>query len=650
MSELLVSAGPLINQSLSAAITIIAGSFLLYLLFQEPDNTVTRIYSLLLLFVLITYVGDLGVSYSTSDRSIERWLTFQWMGIAFAPAAYFHFAHAILTMTGLPSRGRRMAVVWLGYLAAVVIFALVAFTDLVVAEPVTEPAPHFLPGPLFILFGLYFIGSVLLSYWLLLRARQRTLTRTVRRRLDGLMLVFAAPALAVFPFMLVSGQALDSPVVFYALVIIAGAMLAVMLSYLSYSAAFLGSLIPERLIKSDMIAFFLRGPMVAIILLALIVWIPKAGNFFGIAGDLFMPFIVVFAVLFLQWATNLVLPALEQWLVYGEDKETIRRIKGFERRMITGNDLAQMLDAILGALCESLRIRSAFAVSLTNGAARMEGAIGLVAEQTEMLTEAAERLTAGNTAGDEVTVEGDFFAWQDYLLLPLYYQAGADQEPRIVGLLGMLAPELALEGERKELLLALAARAAEVLEDSRVQSEVVASIDGLLPRITTNQLIESSSYFDGGVLLTQPEGNFAADPAFRDLVKDALSHFWGGPDLTKDRLMSLAVVQKAMGENEQNPQRAMRAVLKNAIENLRPEGKRNMTTAEWIMYNILELRFIQGRKVRDVAMRLAMSEADFYRKQRVAIEAVSEIIADMESRVLAGEDVSLSDESPPLVE
>ncbi len=65
-----------------------------------------------------------------------------------------------------------------------------------------------------------------------------------------------------------------------------------------------------------------------------------------------------------------------------------------------------------------------------------------------------------------------------------------------------------------------------------------------------------------------------------------------------------------------------------------------MTTADWILYNILEMRFIQGRKVRDVAMRLAMSESDLYRKQRVAIEAVAAIIADMEKAGTTGQDKS----------
>ena len=46
---------------------------------------------------------------------------------------------------------------------------------------------------------------------------------------------------------------------------------------------------------------------------------------------------------------------------------------------------------------------------------------------------------------------------------------------------------------------------------------------------------------------------------------------------------------------------------------------------------------MEGRKVREVAMRLAMSEADLYRKQRVAIDAVAEAIIKMEQESLEKE-------------
>jgi hypothetical protein len=79
-----------------------------------------------------------------------------------------------------------------------------------------------------------------------------------------------------------------------------------------------------------------------------------------------------------------------------------------------------------------------------------------------------------------------------------------------------------------------------------------------------------------------------------------------------------------------NASRALRAVLGQAIDNLRPGGERRMTTAEWLLYNILELKFIQGLRVRDIAHRLAMSESDLYRKQRVAIREVAQALAEME--------------------
>ncbi len=77
--------------------------------------------------------------------------------------------------------------------------------------------------------------------------------------------------------------------------------------------------------------------------------------------------------------------------------------------------------------------------------------------------------------------------------------------------------------------------------------------------------------------------------------------------------------------------RALRAVLLEAIEKLKPEGDRKLLSPEWTLYNILELRFVQKAKVREVAQRLALSEPDLYRKQRVALDAVADTLLDMEN-------------------
>jgi hypothetical protein len=118
-------------------------------------------------------------------------------------------------------------------------------------------------------------------------------------------------------------------------------------------------------------------------------------------------------------------------------------------------------------------------------------------------------------------------------------------------------------------------------------------------------------------------------------TKEALSHYWGGPKLTESPLMRLKIVQRAIEDGE-NPTNALRTTLRQAIDQVRPQGERRFT-AEWILYNILEMKFMEGRKVREIALRLAMSEADFYRKQRIAIEEVAKFIVDMEQQAVAEE-------------
>ena len=118
-------------------------------------------------------------------------------------------------------------------------------------------------------------------------------------------------------------------------------------------------------------------------------------------------------------------------------------------------------------------------------------------------------------------------------------------------------------------------------------------------------------------------------------VKDALTHYWGGPKLTESPLLKLQVVRE--------PSKIMKATQLThcapfcgaQCEPVRPEGERRFT-GEWILYNILEMKFMEGRKVREIAMRLAMSEADLYRKQRVAVEAVAHSIVEMEEQARQG--------------
>ena len=124
--------------------------------------------------------------------------------------------------------------------------------------------------------------------------------------------------------------------------------------------------------------------------------------------------------------------------------------------------------------------------------------------------------------------------------------------------------------------------------------------------------------------------------ALRELVVQvhaALRHDWGGPGLSRSRLIELNIVQDALPENESNPARALRAVLLIAIESQRPEGEPDLKDQAWLLYNILKLRFVDKRKARETATRLYMSEANLYRKQNIAIEAVVDAIMEMEQNI-----------------
>jgi hypothetical protein len=86
-----------------------------------------------------------------------------------------------------------------------------------------------------------------------------------------------------------------------------------------------------------------------------------------------------------------------------------------------------------------------------------------------------------------------------------------------------------------------------------------------------------------------------------------------------------------MRENGGNPIRALRAVLVKAIEALRPAGERGISS-EWVLYNVLEMKYVQGLRAKEIARRLAVSESDLYRKQRVAVKEMARVLAEMEIR------------------
>jgi hypothetical protein len=175
----------------------------------------------------------------------------------------------------------------------------------------------------------------------------------------------------------------------------------------------------------------------------------------------------------------------------------------------------------------------------------------------------------------------------------------------------------------------LADRVAIALEDRQLQQNVFRSLADIQPQVEMIQRMRAAGRYDSKTSLIDEPLPHEADLA--NWVKDALTHYWGGPKFTNNPLIKLQVVQDLIQEDG-NPANALRSLLRRAVDQVKPSGDRKFTT-EWILYNILEMKFIEGRKVRDVASRLAMSEADLYRKQRIAIEAVAKTILEMEEEI-----------------
>ncbi|HZW04518.1 MAG TPA: hypothetical protein VFF68_11365, partial [Anaerolineaceae bacterium] len=229
----------------------------------------------------------------------------------------------------------------------------------------------------------------------------------------------------------------------------------------------------------------------------------------------------------------------------------------------------------------------------------------------------------------------ELFFWRDDMLLPIYDLAENGEAGRqllgVMGVAGVGEPDL--DAEESEPLRVLVNRAALALRDRRLQDEVFSSLESLTSQMDYLQRLRAAGEYNQQSLISQDV--VFDEREMTQWVKDALSHYWGGPKLTENPLFGLRVVAEAVELHEGSPTNALRSVLREAIDRVKPEGERRFT-AEWVLYNILEMKFLEGKKVRDIARRLAMSEADLYRKQRVAIEAVARAILDMESQIRNG--------------
>lgn len=613
------------NQILMAGIAITAFSLLLYSLTFNLRDRVARSFSMILACLVVVYTAEALASVAETTARLEFWLRMQWIGIVFIPSSYLHFSDALLATTGKPSRGKRRWTIRFSYMISIVFLIALPLGRLV--GPVVEQpntAPFLQPTWLTDAFILYYLGAMAMSWYNFIRAYRRSATVTGKRRMGYLLVGSLAPSLGSFPFLLFSsGLAARHSIVFWLVAVVSNIAVWGLVIVMAYSVAFFGVSLPDRRVKSRLFKWILRGPVVASLTLALVTIVRRLGEAQGLPYNTYVPITMVAVILIGEYSITLFFPYLERWLFYGNDKKEIEILIGLEDRLITRNDLHQFVEMILSGLCDRMQAPGAYVTALGNEGLELVVKVGRTFFDSENPKQDLSRFFADNNDYYEM------FQWGEDILIPLNDQ-NEDGEINLLGILGVSQGAVeSLDEEDIDSINAYSERIALALNDRRLQQQVFRSLGELSNKAEYIQQQRAAGRFDQAKALSGEE-NFAKSE-LSQWVKDALTHYWGGPKLTDSPLMKLGVVQDMVEEGEGSSSNALRAILREAIERVRPEGERRFT-GEWVLYNILEMKFLEGKKVREIAMRLAMSEADLYRKQRVAIEAVAREIMEMETQ------------------
>ena len=620
-----------INSILTAGIAITAFSLFLYALSFNLRDRVARSFAIILLCVVAVFTTEALQNNSIPGWGIDLLLRLQWVGIIFLPPSYLHLSDALLVTAGRPSRGRRRLAVRLVYVVSLGFLVLLASGMLVGAlVPNGEPAPHLRRTAWTELFTIYYIGIMVWAAYNFVRAFGRMLTRSGQRRMLYLMAGATAPALGSYPYLLFGSElASQYPLFFWSTAFVINVLVAVLVIVMAYAVAFFGVSWPDRIVKSRLFKWLLRGPVTASLALAVVTIVRRVGIFFeGEPYSAFVPLSMVVTVLLFEHAVTLFSPLWERLLFFGRDRAELQLLQNIEERLLTRGDLQQFLETVLAAVRDHLQSPCAFVAALDG----TELTLSVVAGNRALLDQEDldEALQLIHHNGENGTGRHEF-TWGGFWILPLHQRRGSGDRDEVRPLLGLLGIarkiDQPMDKDQRDAVWMLADRAALALEDRQLQQRVFRSLQDLQPQIDMLQQMRAAGRYNSrATFLTEP---LPQESDLADWVKDALTHYWGGPKLTNSPLMKLKIVQMLAEEHDGNTPNALRALLRKAVDQIKPEGERRFTS-EWILYNILEMKFIEGRKVREVAGRLAMSEADLYRKQRVAVEAVARAILDME--------------------
>jgi len=332
---------------------------------------------------------------------------------------------------------------------------------------------------------------------------------------------------------------------------------------------------------------------------------------------------MVGCIVFLEHLFTLLFPKMEKILYRGKDLQEMERIRSLEERLFTKNDFNQFAEIILAALCDRMRASNAVLYLRQNGGYEKHVEIGNAEHIIEKVNKAS--FDFGNDWQNKIILNCDGF-----ILIPIRDNKDHENSSVISGFIALDKIRRGeLDTEQVRAVNLLLNRLHTAILDYQAQQRMLYSLELLEPQMDEIQNLLAAGRFS----TLNAQINLADKENLDKWTKDALSHLWGGPKLTGNPLLQLSIIQHRVDETGETFTKALRELLEEAISSLRPEGERQYTN-DWLLYNILDFKFNENMKMRDIAKRLSLSEADLYRKQRIAISGVVNKIIEMEKEYL----------------
>ncbi len=301
-----------------------------------------------------------------------------------------------------------------------------------------------------------------------------------------------------------------------------------MLLVMGYSVAYFGVLAPDRVVKYRLIRFLFRGPLLAITIAAAVAVLIRIEQFLGLPSETITILAIVFFIVLFQIVRGSLQPILDV-LLFQQDRSELDYIRSLSDRLLTSTDLQQFLENVLTAVADLLRVparvsrvtRSGWAVAGAD-ACRRDRVVwhGAGRDARDARFRPLSRAPSVSTAFGR----GRLRARSNEDLLGALAVAARSSEPDFS------------EAETKR-LQTLITQAAIALEDRRLQKEVFAAVERIMPEIDVLQRQRGEVRYTDSPTQPSPDATVTADPEFPNWVKDALSHYWGGPKLTASPLV-----------------------------------------------------------------------------------------------------------------